>query len=180
MTATPFNRTILTDLPSQEPWRVWGKKVNGEWSPESPTRVTTFTPQEDGYFTLLPEVDRIDIAEDTQYGHIVVFQKKARKTKPTVVAEITRIEVTALDSLPSKLLVKQYLSLNTTMLSKGICTDLCCVEYLERVEILSEILESEKSFLGEFLDLCHGSYWNHVSLSLSMPIEEIRVALAAQ
>lgn len=134
---------------------------------------------EDGYFTLLPEVDRID--NDIQCEHPPIqFGKKARKTKATHVMEITRTEVTSLDDLPTELLVTQYLSLHTTELSKGVCTNWCQVNRLSSVEILSEILEPEKRFLSKFPDLCHNGYWNHTSLSLPMPIEEIRLALEAQ
>lgn len=37
------------DLPNEEYWCIWAKKINGEWSPDSPALVTEYTPPENEF-----------------------------------------------------------------------------------------------------------------------------------
>lgn len=132
-------------------------------------------PDEDGYFDLLPEVSNIN--KDTRLSQPVIqFEKRARKTKATLVMEITQTEISNLADLPSRLVVNQYLSLQTFYLSKAKCTNSGFVEFVSRVEVLAEFLESETALLEEFSDLPSDHYWQHIPIGV-MPIEEIRLAL---
>ena len=49
MAGTTLEAIILGDLPNEKCWRVWAKKINGEWSPESPAVLAPFSPREDGF-----------------------------------------------------------------------------------------------------------------------------------
>jgi hypothetical protein len=75
-TATPFNRTILTDLPCKDSWRVWGKKINGRWSPESLALVTPFTPP-DTDFQLVAKCKTIEQWKDNYRRSGQSFQQLA-------------------------------------------------------------------------------------------------------
>lgn len=42
MTVTPLKVTMLGELPSEESWSIWAKKIDGEWSVDSPSIVAPF------------------------------------------------------------------------------------------------------------------------------------------
>jgi hypothetical protein len=49
MTATTLKVIILGDFPRNSSWCIWAKKINGEWSPESPAVVAPFSSPETAF-----------------------------------------------------------------------------------------------------------------------------------
>jgi hypothetical protein len=130
----------------------------------------------DGYYSLLPEVDNIFEDKDSDRP-VVSFHKKARKVKPPAAPLITKTEIADMDDLPFRLVVTDYLSLESTfqyMLECSSSGKIYCKD--ERLTILKS--EGSLDRLEDFPEFQGRNYWRHISIG-SIPIEEIRLALTA-
>lgn len=128
---------------------------------------------EKGYFTLLPEVSGIFVDND-QDSPGVDFKETSRKLKPGSEAQITKLEITDIDCLPSVLRVIQYLSVELTSHNILGCNNLGEIYNVESLNILKS--EGDLWALESFPRTQGQDFWNHKPIA-QMPIEEIRLAL---
>lgn len=132
------------------------------------------TPDADGYFDLLPQVEGCNPDEYIERP-AVRYCRQTRKVKPAFLVEIRKLEFASLEDLPLGVRNYDYLSIEAISFSELACRD--DSGWIGRSGRQVEILASEGSSLEDFPGFTSREFYKHVFLGRT-PIEEIRLALA--